>query len=84
MTGSVKTRVGVIGCGEISRAHLTGYTSLGRATVAAIADTLPQAAESRADEFGVDRMYEDYREMLNGEDFDVLRNRRTYATTGFE
>ena len=68
MTTSVKTRIGVIGCGDISRAHLKGYTSLGRATVVAVADSLTQAAKDRAEEFGVERVYEDYREMLDRED----------------
>ena len=72
MTASVKTRVGVIGCGEISRAHLTGYTSLGRATVVAVADISMQVAKERAQEFGVEGVYEDYKEMFDGEDMDAV------------
>ncbi len=72
MAASVKTRVGVIGCGDISRAHLTGYISSGRATVVAVADTLAHAANERAAQFSVDGVYEDYREMLDREDMDAV------------
>ena len=63
-------RVGVIGAGGISAAHLRGYRANG-ATIAAVADVDLARARARADEYG-GAAYADYREMLEREHLDAV------------
>ena len=61
-----KLRVGIVGCGGISRAHVAAYQDA-NATVASVYDVVPEAARAMADETGagvapsLDRMAEDDR-----------------------
>ncbi|MCW3979836.1 MAG: Gfo/Idh/MocA family oxidoreductase, partial [Candidatus Bathyarchaeota archaeon] len=66
-------RVGVIGAGRwAASAHLPGFTRSPLCEVVAICDLDRELAERRAEEFGVPSFYTDYREMLAGEDVDVV------------
>jgi predicted dehydrogenase len=48
-------RVGIVGCGTISRIYLQNARLLPAIEIVAVADILPERAKSRADEFGVPR-----------------------------
>lgn len=50
-----KTRIGVIGCGNISPAYLGMGQRFEIVEVAAVADALPERARARAEEFGIPR-----------------------------
>src|SRR6266508_2255245 len=65
--------VAIIGGGFITRiGHLPGYTAAG-ASLAGMADLLPERAEALAAQFGVNpRIYTDWREMLERERPDVV------------
>jgi len=66
-------RVGVIGAGRwAASAHLPGFTRSPLCEVVAICDLDRELAERRVEEFGVPSVYTDYREMLAGEDLDVV------------
>ena len=58
-------RVGLIGCGGISRAHAAGYR-LNRdvARVVAVCDARRDEAVARAEELGAEAVYDDYRHLL--------------------
>jgi predicted dehydrogenase len=56
MTNLRKTRVGVIGCGNISKAYLTNLPRFPHVEVVACADLNPAAAEAQARAFGVPRI----------------------------
>lgn len=64
-------RVGIIGAGNIARHHVRGYLAAG-AQVVALADTSPVARESRAREWSVTQVFEDYRDLLALDDLDAV------------
>jgi len=60
-------RIGLIGAGGIAGAHARGYRELavqGRAQVVAVCDSVPAAAQRRAQELGAERACADFRELL--------------------
>jgi predicted dehydrogenase len=67
----LKARVGLIGCGFISQAHLRGWKNNG-CDVRAVCDVDKKRAESRAKEFGVNAVYDDFRRMLEHEKLDIV------------
>ena len=68
-----RVRVGLIGCGGISRAHVPGYRELRDAgEVVAVADVDRARAEERARELGCGSVYADYQEVLARSDVDAV------------
>jgi predicted dehydrogenase len=67
-----KKKVGLIGCGFISGDHLSGWKNNKHAEVVAVCDIKKERVEKRAEEFGIERAYRDYREMLGNEDMDIV------------
>src|SRR5947209_5890482 len=59
-----KVKVGVIGAGGISHAHMGGYQQLPDVEVVAVADVVPGRAQEWAAKYGVPNAYEDYRQLL--------------------
>jgi predicted dehydrogenase len=67
-----KMRVGLVGCGAISGAHLDAYRQLGeRFEVAAVCDIVEEKARRRAAEFGVERALRDVEDLYRL-DVDVI------------
>jgi len=68
-----RLRVAVVGTGSwAQRAHLPGWERDSRAEVVAVADTDPDALASAAARFGVPRAVQDYRDLLDDPDIDVI------------
>ncbi|MEQ3553818.1 Gfo/Idh/MocA family oxidoreductase [Pseudonocardia nematodicida] len=65
-------RVGVVGCGMISRDHLVAWRNEPRAEVVALCDPDPARTADRGAEFGIARHYTDAARMLDAEDLDAL------------
>jgi predicted dehydrogenase len=67
------TRVGLIGCGDISAAHCRTYQALGF-TVTAMCDTDRVRAEQRKAEFNFDQaeIYTNYQQLLARDDLDIV------------
>lgn len=68
-------KVGIIGAGGISGAHLEGYGRFGQdCEVVALCDVQPERARARRAEFGLDgaRVYDDARAMLAAEGLDLV------------
>jgi predicted dehydrogenase len=63
-----KIKVGVIGTGFIGPAHIEGLRRLGNIEVAALAESSPELAESKARSLGVEEYYGDYKELLKNKD----------------
>ena len=57
-------RVGIVGCGGISRSHAAGYAAAG-AEVVALTDANPEAAATLSAELGGAATYKDYRELID-------------------
>ena len=66
-----KLKVGLVGCGFISHAHLRGWKSNG-CDVRAVCDIDVKRADARAKEFSVEKVYSNFQEMLESEKLDIV------------
>ena len=69
-----KTRVGVIGCGSVSKPYLAHLSGSPYAEIVSLCDIIPERAQQRAAEYGVDSWYPHIDRMLDGVAFDLLVN----------
>ena len=65
-------RIGIIGAGTISAYHMNGYKALPNTKLCAICDLNAEAAKARAEEFGVEKVFTDYHDILNDPDIDAV------------
>jgi len=65
-------KVGVIGTGGISRAHSNGYKSVKRTEIIAGADVNEEQLKKYGKEYGIDKFYTDYIEMVETEKPDIV------------
>jgi predicted dehydrogenase len=65
-------RIGVIGAGSISTVHLDAYAQNNEARLVAICDKNEARAKEKADKYGAEKTYTDYREMLADPDIDAV------------
>lgn len=69
----MEQRFGIVGCGRISHAHGIAAQRLNNEVrFAACADVAPASAEKFASTYGVNRIYQDYAEMLEQEKLDAV------------
>ena len=71
MTSPMRLRVALVGCGLISLYHLRAWQAVG-AEIAAVCDIDRAKAATRAEEFGVDRIYTDAAAMFADGGFDAV------------
>ena len=64
--------IGIIGAGKISELHAYGYLQHPKARIVAVADNRAGIAESRAAEWGAEKYFTDYRDMLKLEEIDAV------------
>ncbi|MBR4467340.1 MAG: Gfo/Idh/MocA family oxidoreductase, partial [Clostridia bacterium] len=68
-----KTRIGIIGCGNISHCHLGGYKAMpDRVELVACCDIDEPKAKAYAEANGFKSYYKDYNEMLAKEALDAV------------
>jgi predicted dehydrogenase len=68
-----KMRVGVIGVGQIGKAHVDRYTRVPDAEMVAVADINEAEAQRVAKQHGIPHAYGDFRELLARDDIaDIL------------
>lgn len=67
-------RVGLIGCGSVSRMYLPHLTKSPHVEVVSLCDRKSERAASRGDEFQIAARYDSIEQMLGGEPFDLLVN----------
>lgn len=65
-------RVGIIGAGTITKRHIIGLQAIPGCEVAAVADINREAAEQRAEEFGIKGVYTDYHDILKDDSIDAI------------
>ncbi|MBC8233694.1 Gfo/Idh/MocA family oxidoreductase, partial [bacterium] len=65
-------KVGVIGTGGISRAHSNGYKAVKRTEIIAGADVSEEQLKKYGKEYGIDKFYTDYIEMVEAEKPDIV------------
>jgi predicted dehydrogenase len=73
-TGTTGVRVAIVGCGAISRAHLKAISENDPALirVAGVYDASTERAQERAKEFGIQRVYGSWDELLGDPAADVV------------
>lgn len=71
MTGR-QLRVGLVGCGYISRIHLQAWNQIPEAIVVALCDSDVTQLAARQSEFGIPAGFSDTDTMLEGADVDIL------------
>jgi predicted dehydrogenase len=68
-----RVKIGLIGCGIISDAHLKGYEVIkDLAQVVAVADVDKKKAEEKAKKTGASKVYLDYKELLKDRDIEAV------------
>ncbi len=67
-----KYRAVVVGCGDIAARHIKGWQAHPAVDLVAVADVHEAAARRRAEEFGIGKIYTDYREMFRAERPDLV------------
>lgn len=67
-----KVRIGLIGAGCIGSVHAHSIKSIEEAELSAIVDKRPERAEALAKEYGTEKVYNDYLEMLDQERPDAV------------
>jgi predicted dehydrogenase len=65
-------RVAIVGCGRISDLHLIGYRDREDAKIVAVCDTNKSLAKKKAREWGVDKVYSEYQQVLEDKEVDVV------------
>jgi predicted dehydrogenase len=65
-------RVAIVGCGRISGLHQMGYRGREDAKIVAVCDTNKLRAKAKAKEWGVDKIYSDYLQVLEDKEVDVV------------
>ncbi|MBN1674232.1 MAG: Gfo/Idh/MocA family oxidoreductase [Kiritimatiellae bacterium] len=64
-------RIGIIGCGNISKSHVRGYTANG-ARVVAVTDVNAEAARARAEELDAARVFDGYKALIESGEVDAV------------
>ena len=66
-------KVALVGCGTISGNHIRALLDVPYAKIVAICDKVPEKAEGKKAEFGLDaKVYDNYEKMLECEDLDSV------------
>ena len=65
-------RVAIVGCGQISDLHQMGYRGREDARITAVCDTNKSHARKKAKEWGVDKVYTDYHQVLEDKEIDLV------------
>jgi predicted dehydrogenase len=65
-------RVAIVGCGRISDLHQIGYRGREDAKIVAVCDTNKTHAKKKAKEWGVEKVYGDYQQVLEDKEVDVV------------
>lgn len=67
-----KVKIGLIGCGRISKNHLDAVSQIPEAEFVSVCDIVPEKAAATAKEHNIKKFYVDYLEMLKNESLDLV------------
>ena len=65
-------KVGIIGCGNIARAHANAYKKIDNVEIVTAAELDQERRKKFAEDFELSTVYKDYTEMLEREDVDIV------------
>lgn len=66
-----KLRIGLVGAGNIAKAHLDAYKQVENAQIVAICDINPEVLAATAAKYGIEKTYPSLTEMLQNEELDA-------------
>ena len=67
-----KVRMGIIGCGRISKNHLDAVSQIPDAEFVAASDIVPEKLQHVAEQYGIKSLYPNYLDMLEKEKLDLV------------
>ena len=67
-----KTRIGIIGAGQIAGYHMEEYATMQDVELVAICDQAVDKAEAAAAKYGIPNVYDDYHKLLERDDLDAV------------
>jgi len=68
-----KVKIGIIGCGGIAQnQHMPGYARLPDVEIVACCDVVKDSAKAAAEKFGVAKVFNDYKKLLQIKDIDAV------------
>ncbi len=67
-----KTRIGIIGCGQIAQQHMKSYGEIANAEIVACVDVNEAAAQRSADQYGIPNVYTSIDAMFERDDLDAV------------
>lgn len=67
-----KVRIGIIGCGRISKNHLDAVSQIPDAEFVAASDIVPAKLQQVSEQYGIKHLYANYMEMLEQEQLDLV------------
>ncbi|MBP7309914.1 MAG: Gfo/Idh/MocA family oxidoreductase [Candidatus Cloacimonetes bacterium] len=67
-----KVRIGIIGCGRISKNHLDAVSQIPDAEFVAASDIVPEKLQQVGEQYGITKLYANYMEMLDNEKLDLV------------
>lgn len=67
-----KIKLGLIGCGRISKNHFEAVSQIPEASFIAVCDTIKEKAEAAAEQYGITSVYTNHLEMLEKEKLDAV------------
>jgi predicted dehydrogenase len=65
-------QVAIVGCGRISDLHEKGYRGREDVVIAAVCDTSKKRARQRAKDWGVEKVYTDFHQVLEDKEIDLV------------
>ena len=69
---SSQIRVAIVGCGQISDLHILGYKDRRDARIEAVCDTDQTRVGVKAEQWSVDKVYTDFRQVLDDKEIDLV------------
>ena len=67
----MKTGIGIIGCGAVSRLHIESYKEIAASEIRAVSDVVPDYASRTGEMLGIDS-YANYMKLLERDDIDAV------------
>lgn len=67
-----RVRAAIVGCGRVSDLHEIGYRGRPEASIVAVCDTTKRRARNKARAWGVEKVYDDYEQVLADPEIDLV------------
>ncbi|HOI02326.1 MAG TPA: Gfo/Idh/MocA family oxidoreductase, partial [Candidatus Cloacimonas acidaminovorans] len=65
-------KIGLIGCGRISKNHLDAVSQIPEAEFVAVCDLVEEKMQAVAENYGIKNLYNNYQDMLENEKLDLV------------